>query len=236
MSWGCAVVTCSSSYDTSPWLILLVLFMLEPILRFKKIMKTMNETFWWMTVVSTNWLVLNVNALKGYCRKNDDHSFLFFLFFKGVDFMKNPHLNPLGITWKQVLFLLKKSWWFGDAWFSQDSDVMQHISLMNKQTCLFIIYMPLLEYFITLWYSNTYCVVTLQVPVSKSHPRSRAQCSHLWIPVTSASTVDLFLLLLLTDRDLQVTWRSADATEEVKEKMTMRTMWEFRLLRSARSQ
>ncbi len=50
-------------------------------------------------------------------------------------------------------------------------------------------------------YPYIYCVVTLQVPVSKPHPRSRAQCSHLWVPVTAAGISGLFLLLM--DRDLK---------------------------------
>ena len=49
-------------------------------------------------------------------------------------------------------------------------------------------------------FPNMYRVVALQVPVSKPHPCSRAQCSHLWVPVTPAAIVDLwFFYFLLLD-------------------------------------
>lgn len=56
--------------------------------------------------------------------------------------------------------------------------------------------------------------ITLQVPVSKPHPRSRAQRSHLWVPVTPASIVDL--CFFSDGQRLEAKQRSVDATEDTK--------------------
>lgn len=73
-------------------------------------------------------------------------------------------------------------------------------------------------------YSDMNCVVAPQVPVSQPHPRSRAQRSHLWVPVTPAAIVHLFFF---NGQRLKAKQRSADATEVEKEKDQK---WQFGLL------
>lgn len=63
--------------------------------------------------------------------------------------------------------------------------------------------------------SNTHillpCVVAPQVPVSKPHPRSRAQRSHLWVPVTPAGIADVDNFEM--DKDFGAKQKTAEATE-----------------------
>ena len=79
----------------------------------------------------------------------------------------------------------------------------------TSRTCLYWVY-GRVALFILLTHILLSHVVAPQVPVSKPHPCSRAQRSHLWVPVTPVGIVDV---IIWDGQRLGAKQRTADATE-----------------------